>query len=341
MLAMSPRSAYDRAHLRGTKAALDEHNRLGLELRERINIFEVIEDQRLWLFCQPMRDLYGAYKRSGSSGGILLNSQHPATTQRFTASHEYGHHILGHEASIDEEEQMFQSQKLMEVEAQAFAGEFLMPLQLVNYTLRTMGFDRQNPQLSPLDIYKVALELGVSYRAAVTQLTNHKKISRPLGRRFAKISPLKIKTIVGGVKPEFSWADVWILDSSQEGREFSPSLRDEIPVELPETPSTGYVWEIVDPAGEVLSYVGESFEAQGAEESIGSSGERHFFFRVVTAGRGHLRFEMRRPWPEDLQPRVRFEATISALTRLTGESGSGLSHFQREALLEEVGATRQ
>jgi Zn-dependent peptidase ImmA (M78 family)/predicted secreted protein len=336
---VSPRSAYERAHLRGSKAASDEHNRLGIDLRERIDIFNVIEDQRLWLFSQPMRNLYGAYKRSDSSGGILINSQHPATTQRFTASHEYGHHILGHEASIDEAEQMFKSQKLLEVEAQAFAGEFLMPIQLVNYTLLNMGFTRQKPELSPLAVYKIALELGVSYQAAVTQLTNHKKLSRTMGRRFASISPLRIKTAAGGVKPEFSWADVWILDQTQEGRAFSPTVRDEIHVELSENPSTGYVWEIIDPAAGVLAYVDETFEPNNNEESIGSSGERHFIFRVATAGRGHLKLELRRPWLKDVQPQSRFEATLSATPRISGESGSGLSIYQRDALLEEIGAS--
>jgi Zn-dependent peptidase ImmA (M78 family)/predicted secreted protein len=335
---MATRSPYERARLRGLKAASDEIGRLGLPLRERIDIFSVIEEQRVWLFTEPMRYAYGAYARSESSGGILLNSQHPVTTQRFTAAHEYGHHVLGHEASADQEEQMFRSQRLLEVEAQAFAGEFLMPLQLVNFTLRTMGFDPRSPALNPLDVYKVALELGVSYRAAVVQLVNHKKVTRTAARRFASARPLALKTHIGGVKPEFSWADVWILDGTQEGRAFSPTLRDEIHVELAETPSSGYVWEIVDPASEVLTLAGEAFEPQNGEEVIGSAGERHFLFRVADPGYGQLRLEMRRPWLDDAQPVARFEATISASRRLSGDEGSGPSVNQREALLEEVSA---
>ena len=335
---MAARSPYERARLHGMKAASDEINRLGLALRERIDIFSIIEEQRLWLFTEPMRNAYGAYTRSEDSGGILLNSQHPVTTQRFTAAHEYGHHMLGHEASADQEEQMFRSQKLLEVEAQAFAGEFLMPLQLMNYTLRMMGFNPRSPALSPLDVYKVALELGVSYRAAVVQLVNHKKLTRTTGRHFGTVSPLAIKTHVGGVKPEFSWADVWILDGAQEGRVFSPSLRDEIHVDLPETPSSGYVWEIIDPAREVLALAGETFEPQDGEEAIGSAGERHFLFRVADPGHGQLRLEMRRPWLDDGQPAARFEATISASARVSGDAGSGPSVNQREALLEDVSA---
>jgi len=335
---MAARSPYERARLHGMKAASDEIGRLGLSLRERIDIFDIIEDQRLWLFTEPMRNAYGAYKRSVDSGGILINAQHPVTTQRFTAAHEYGHHVLGHEASADQEGEIFRSQKLLEVEAQAFAGEFLMPLQLVNFTLRTMGFDPRHPTLTPLDVYKVALELGVSYRAAVVQLVNHKKLTRNAGRQFGNVSPLAIKTHVGGVKPEFSWADVWILDGAQEGRVFSPSLRDEIHVELPETPSSGYIWEIVDPARDVLVLAAETFEPQDGEEAIGSTGERHFLFRVADAGVGQLRLEMRRPWVTDGDPVARFAATITATPRLSGDAGSGPSIRQREALLDEVSA---
>jgi predicted secreted protein len=233
---------------------------------------------------------------------------------------------------------MFRSQRQVEVEAQAFAGEFLMPLQLVNYTLRTMGLNYRHPELAPLDVYKLALQLGVSYRAAVTQLVNHKKLSRTVGRKFTKMSPLAIKTHVGGVKPEFSWADVWILDEAQEGREFTPTLRDEIHVELPETPSTGYIWEILDPAHEVLTLASDLFEPLDGEEAIGSDGERHFLFRVAEAGVGQLRFEKRRPWLDSNQPVARFEATISATAPVSGKNGSGPSVNQQQALLEEASA---
>ena len=77
---MATRSPYERARLHGMKAASDEINRLGLSLRERIDIFSIIEEQRLWLFTESMGNAYGAYARSQDSGGILLNSRHPVTT---------------------------------------------------------------------------------------------------------------------------------------------------------------------------------------------------------------------------------------------------------------------
>ena len=88
-------SAYEGARLTGMTAAQEEHQRLGTTMHERVPVFDVIEDARIWLFFQPMRTLYGAYERHGDAAGIIINSQHPLSLQRFTAGHEYGHHVLG------------------------------------------------------------------------------------------------------------------------------------------------------------------------------------------------------------------------------------------------------
>lgn len=114
-----------------------------------------------------------------------------------------------------------------------------MPLQLVNYTLRTMGLGGRDVSLTPRQVYQLSLELGVSYSAAVWRLVGQRKLTVGAGQRLRRESPLALKTGLAGVKPADSWADVWLLDESQEGREFSPRLRDEIHVTLAENPSTG------------------------------------------------------------------------------------------------------
>ena len=196
-------SAYEGARLTGMTAAQEEHQRLGTTMHERVPVFDVIEDARIWLFFQPMRTLYGAYERHGDAAGIIINSQHPLSLQRFTAGHEYGHHVLGHEASADDEERIYRGdrQSMQEVAAQAFAGEFLMPVQLVNYTLRTMGLAGQRPAMTPSQIYQLTLELGVSYAAVVTQLVGQHKLTIDAGRRLRKLSPLDIKIGLAGVNP--------------------------------------------------------------------------------------------------------------------------------------------
>jgi predicted secreted protein len=257
--------------------------------------------------------------------------------QRFTAAHEYGHHLLGHRASVDDEEQINggHNQVLQEVAAQAFAGAFLMPIQLVNYTLRTMGVTGQRPNLSPRQIYQLALELGVSYSAAITVLVGQKKITPEAGRRLRHLSPLAIKTGLVGEKPEDSWADVWLLDEAQEGREFIARLRDEVHVTLPETPSSGYVWQVVDSAPRVLDLVEDRFEPPGDADKIGSDGLRHLWFRVTAPGIGRIRLEKRRPWLTESQPTAAFEANLAAIAPITGDADDGLTDEQKQGVIDD------
>ena len=334
-------SAYEAARVTGMKAAQAEHQRLGTSMHERVPIFDVIEDARIWLIFRLMRNLYGAYDRQADAAGIIVNSQHPLTLQRFTAAHEYGHHVLGHEASVDDEEQIYRGDRrsMQEVAAQAFAGEFLMPIQLVNYSLRTMGITGRRPAITPSEIYRLALELGVSYSAVVTQLVGQRKLSIDAGRRLRKLSPLDIKSRLGGAKPAHSWADIWLLDEAQEGRQIVSRLRDEIHVRLSETPSTGYMWDLVDPGEGVVELVEDSFEIpEDAGEQIGVVGVRHLWFRVVAAGAGRIRLELRRPWQRDARPAASFEATLDALVPLTGDVSEGATTDQKQGVLRDFQA---
>lgn len=331
-------TSYEKARLAGAHAAQREHRRLGTNLRERIPIFEVIEAARIWLFFRPLHNLYGAYMREGEGAGIVINSQHPVSLQRFTAAHEYGHHILGHSASADDEARIYRraGQSVQEVAAQSFAGEFLMPVQLVNYTLRTMGITEKRPALTARQVYQLALELGVSYSAAVTQLVAHGKLSAEAGQHLRKISPLEIKTGLAGIRPEHSWADVWLLDESQDGREIVARLRDEIHLLLRETPSTGYVWEPVDVAPGILELVDDRFEsADGDHGVVGADGLRHLFFRVVGPGAGRIKLERRRPWEAPGQSVGAFEATLDAMAPLTGDDPEGVTTEQKQGVIDE------
>ncbi len=334
-------NAYEAARAEGVRAAHSEHERLGVSMRERVDVLDIIERERIWLFFRPLRNLFGAYERHGDTAGIIINANHPLTLQRFTAAHEYGHHVLGHAASADDEDRIYRgrSQNLAEVAAQSFAGEFVMPLQLVNYTLRTMGITDRHPSLDLRQVYQLSLELGVSYAAAVTQLVGQRKITASAGRRLREVSPLDIKIGLAGVKPEHSWADVWILDEAQEGRQLVPRLRDEIHIALPETPSTGYVWDVVDAAPEVLSLVSDSFSTVGDDEVIGADGLRHLWFRVASPGSGTILLEKRRPWQHEGRPAARFEATVAAVAPMTGDVEEGLSDEQKQAVVADFRTT--
>ena len=141
---------------------------------------------------------------------------------------------------------------------------------------------------------------------------------------------------MGGTRPAHSWADVWLLDETQEGRQIISRLRDEIHVQLRETPSTGYVWDLVDAGASVVELVDDSFEIPDDDgEKIGGDGVRHLWFRVVAPGSGRIRLELRRPWQADAQPAASFEATLDALAPLTGDVSEGATIDQKRGVVRE------
>jgi inhibitor of cysteine peptidase len=138
------------------------------------------------------------------------------------------------------------------------------------------------------------------------------------------------------VKPASSRADVWLLDEAQEGRQIVSRLRDEIHVRLPETPSTGYVWDLVDPGAGVVEVVADRFEtADVADDQIGAGGVRHLWLRVVAPGSGRIRLELRRPWQADVRPVRTFEATLDALAPLTGDVTDGVTSDQKKGVIDD------
>ena len=260
---------YENARLDGIHAAQREHRRLGSNFESGCPIFDVIEDARIWLFFQPLHNLYGAYMRDGDAPGSSstrsipspCSATRPRTSTAITSS-------AMQRAPTTRPHLPTRRQSLQEVAAQAFAGEFLMPLQLVNYTLRTMGLSGTVPALVPRQVYQLALELGVSYSAAVTQLVGQRKLTVDAGQRLRKMSPLAVKTGLAGIRPANSWADVWLLDESQEGRQFVAAAARRDPLMLRETPSTGYVWEPIDVAPSILELVDDRFESDDGGHGV-------------------------------------------------------------------------
>ena len=95
----------DQARHRAIRAAARRHAQLGTDQSGRVDIFDVIEREGIWLMFQKL-DIYGMYLRTPQSSGIILNAQHPLSLQRYTAAHEYGHHVMEHQVSVDTREQI-------------------------------------------------------------------------------------------------------------------------------------------------------------------------------------------------------------------------------------------
>lgn len=95
-----------------------------LELLEQLDAGE--PPLRISLLPLP-QDVAGAYLRREGRPFVFVNSCEWPVRRRFTLSHEYGHLRLGHEPMIDTENDLNDQSTAREVEANAFAAEFLAP----------------------------------------------------------------------------------------------------------------------------------------------------------------------------------------------------------------------
>ncbi len=130
------------AVLTGISRAAELHHELKLRDRLRdgnrpIDVFATIQAMKVMVLFRPLDGLLGAYVPTPNAAGMLVSTRRDHHVQRFTASHELGHHMLEHRApSLDlnigfvgrGEKAGYDEQ---EIEADAFAAEFLLPKWLI------------------------------------------------------------------------------------------------------------------------------------------------------------------------------------------------------------------
>jgi len=248
MMALSPRR---KATADASMAATRLHLRLNTPFDRPVDVVTLAQRLGLWVAAQPLDSLYGFYLRESTGSGLVLNSKHPETLQRFTCGHEIGHHVLGHDSLTDARESVtsFHGPHLdvTEMAAQTFAASLLMPLPLVNAVLRAFVHDRP---LFASDAYIVSRELGVSYTAAVAQLQQLGKLTFDQAQFLSRHRPLKIKSGLrgGSERVADARADLWLLGEEQNGAHLQCRLGDEIHLRLPEDLSRGRQWQLTDDA---------------------------------------------------------------------------------------------
>ena len=340
---MATRRELQEARRTGSLAAQRARRRLGLPLERRVDIFAVIEAEGVWLMFQPLRELYGFYRRLGDVAGIVVNSNHPTSLQRYTAAHEFGHHALGHGYSLDEVRNVDGARgvgeaddledviagrstadvgdPLEEAAAQAFAGTFLMPIQVVNRMLLERGFNRDHPELDPSDIYDLSLELGVSYGAAVTQLAVLEKIAWTDTRRL-RLPPIEIKTIVAGHRPNDARADVWRIQEADSERQLPLRIGDEVVLRLPEVPSSGYAWTLEREQFSALDLVDDRLDTSTGDDIYGGAAVRRVLLRATRPGVDDIVVGLRRPWEPGEVGKVAVHAHVAG--EPTGDAPFGL-----------------
>lgn len=306
-------------------------NRAGVDFETPIDVFGSIEDEQVWLLFQPLERLYGAYRRH-ETPGIVIHAGHPHRLQRFTAAHELGHHLLGHDLSVDsqdEVERLAATLPAQEVEAQAFAATFLMPVQLVNRGLAQLNLKRRPDTLEPQQAYRLSLELGSSYSATVTQLRALKRITAANMRELLRFQPIDIKTELAlGHRPVNARADVWPLSRDDNGRTLWIRPDDEVHVRLLESPTTGYRWRPDEPTAQIEMVGDEPVQGDAAEGRVyGADRTRHVWWRALAPAQAAVAADLRRSFDLDAVA-DRFEVLLHVVPTLTGESDHGVNRRQ-------------
>jgi Zn-dependent peptidase ImmA (M78 family)/predicted secreted protein len=309
--------------------ALQTRRALKIPMDRPADVYEAIRKMRLWLLFEPMDGLFGMYQRYGHASGIAISVKvHPAL-QRFTAAHELGHHVLGHEVSFDSEHNITSWRDLdnRELAAQMFAAEFLMPLAAMNAVASAIGFDKGH--VDPIGVYQMSLRLGTSYSAMIARLQTLTWIRAGQAERLRQVTPQQVKLQLLGHPLRDSRSDVWLITDRREHASISPMVGDEVVLRLRESPSTGFRWH--SELDEGLETELDTFEAapqMEGHEVIGGTGRRLFHFAVTDARSIQANVALRRRW-EQRDPVSSVMVSMAASPRPV----SGVDLIQQPALL--------
>lgn len=331
--------AVRKARLKGTKAA--HRTLVMLEAKEhlsrsggQIDVFGALATLDILIMFRPLDGLLGAYLR-GTPPGVLISTKRQPAVQRFTAAHELGHAVMEHEPSIDTPDVLRRasigimpkdrgafSSFLQEVEADAFAGDFLLPRWLLAHHAGKKGWSGSDFH-QPSIVYQLALRCGASFDATTRALERNAIIDARAGTSLRNVKP---KTLKAEIKLEDTWADpwadAWVVTSADANETIVATTGDLIGVKLAEHSSGGYRW--------YLDHT-EDFEdladATVPGEEMGALSERTFVLRCEGQSEAALEFVERRPWEahgESLRFHVRAlprEEGIARANRLRSSAG--------------------
>jgi Zn-dependent peptidase ImmA (M78 family) len=302
-----------------------------------VDVFDATVRLKLPLVLRPLNGLLGAYLPDPIPG-ILVTTERPLSIQRFTAAHELGHVRLEHLPSLDDESMLRRmampassaatGPNMQEVEADAFAVAFLMPLWLIHWHCQRQGW-RASDLANRHVAYQLALRLGASYEATTWTLQRYNLISSGAGDglRQRALRDLKVE-LLQAYQPSDYRGDVWLLTERDADTKIAGSRNDHFVLRLNEHSGGGYLWNI-DQLRESGFAVIQDDRQTDDHEGIGGPVIRHVMAALEHAHRGHVSLHECRPWqPSAPIARVAFEYDF------TGPEEEGFSRAERRQLLE-------
>lgn len=266
-------------HADAIREAYRVHKDLATDLERRIDPFTAAAAYDLTIAFRPLDALAGVYLPATSQrgAGVLVNSQHPYSKQRYTAGHELGHHLKRASIVVDADTEVVVEPPTPpareELFCEAFAAWFLMPRRLVDAKLDELDlpYDHHDARA----IYRLGLELGTSYLATATHLFGIKRLSWLEYERLRVVQPKAIKNEIAGLRRVEARPDVWVVGASGANSVIRPFEGDDLVIALEEDPRSGRVWEL-QTATDQLVQIGTQ-----PSDSTGNSQIRRFVFHLT------------------------------------------------------------
>jgi Zn-dependent peptidase ImmA (M78 family) len=306
--------------LSGTSRAAEVHEELGLRTSLRdgdrpVDVLATIRALGVVVLFRKLDSLLGAYVPGADTPGMLLTTQRNLHIQRFTAAHELGHHVLGHQAMSMDKDVGFVARgeqaghEPQELEADAFASAFLLPDWLIVAHARRHRWGKQE-LTDPDTVYQLSLRLGASYAATCWALADH-IIDRGTAQRLASTPPKASKQrVIPGMQLERWHPDVWELSLHDRGVQLLGNPDDLLVLDLEEHVASGYTWD----TGPVAT-AGLKIERDERQQANGDVMGASITRRLIVQGPAHgrLRLEEKRTWDKRQSSLNSFELDLSLL----------------------------
>jgi predicted secreted protein len=205
---------------------------------------------------------------------------------------------MHHDISLDGDEILSGSETLQtqEMQANAFASEFLIPRWLLALHGKAQGWSRQSLE-DPAVVYQLALRVGASYEALLVALRRQEAIDAGTLMKLRAVQPKTIKQqLLPGYQPNNWFRDVWLLTQKDEGTVIEGQPDDIFIFRLNEKSSAGYLWDIDELKKQGFAVVRDTRDLQNCADGIGGPVERRITAQSENAKSGEVVLPLRRPW---------------------------------------------
>jgi Zn-dependent peptidase ImmA (M78 family)/predicted secreted protein len=290
---------------------------------------------------RKLNKLLGAFLNEDGSKGVIVTTQRQLPVQRYTAAHELGHAMLGHNPSADPEDILTRSPfvsrvdglyDVQEIQANVFASHLLIPRWLLVKHMKRQEWtasDLTNPEI----VYQLSLRLGASYSATCHALQQNKVFGAGMCSQLLAVERREIKRRLAAPYAPADWRrDVWVITERDDGILLEGSKADLVVVKLHEHSGSGYLWRLDDLEKAGLAVVKDNRAADPDQDLIGGMVFRTVISEATNGALGRVALREVRPW----QKKGESLHSVNLEMNLSGPEQSGLYKAQRQRALQGV-----